>query len=140
MLFPACLPGEHPLDTATKQQNDNDIMEDSLSCPTCGRTYPVENGVAYILPNDLTTVTYGELLESGERLEDALTRIEGQEGERCLHLMELSLNVEYPTYDLHRATAERFEEEETREAFLSLAQAEKGHMRTITKAIRMCVE
>jgi uncharacterized protein YbaR (Trm112 family) len=101
MLFPAGLPGEHPLDTATKQQNDNDIMEDSLSCPACGRTYPVENGVAYILPNDLTTVTYGELLESGERLEDALTRFEGQEGERCFHLMELSRNVEYPMYDLH---------------------------------------
>ncbi|HDR15093.1 MAG TPA: Trm112 family protein [Desulfobacteraceae bacterium] len=59
MLFPTCLPGEHPLDTATTQQNDNDIMEDSLSCPACGRTYPVENGVAYILPNDQTTVTSG---------------------------------------------------------------------------------
>jgi rhodanese-related sulfurtransferase len=28
---------------------------------------------------------------------------------------------------------------ETREAFLSPAQAEKGHMRTITKAMRMCL-
>ncbi len=81
----------------------------------------------------------GELLESGERLEDALARIEDREGDRCLHLMELSLSVEYAAYDLHRAIAERSEEEETREAFWSIAQAEKGHMRTITKAIRMCV-
>ena len=80
----------------------------------------------------------GELLESGERLEDALERIEDQEGDRCLHLMELSLSVEYAAYDLHRAVAERSDEEETREAFWSIAQAEKGHMRTITRAIRMC--
>jgi len=85
----------------------------------------------------------GELLESGERPEDILPedileRIEDQEEDRCLHLMELSLGAEYAAYDLHRAIAERSEEEETREAFWSLAQAEKGHMRTITKAIRMC--
>ena len=80
----------------------------------------------------------GGLLESGESLEDAVERMEDLDGDRCLHLMEMSLNVEYAAYDLHRTIAEQSEEEETREAFWSIAQAEKGHMRTITKAIRMC--
>ncbi len=82
----------------------------------------------------------GELMESGERLEEAVDRVEALEGDRCLDLMEMSLDVEYAAYDLHRTIAERSGEEETREAFWSIAQAEKGHMRTLTQAIRTCGE
>jgi rhodanese-related sulfurtransferase/rubrerythrin len=80
----------------------------------------------------------GELVESGERLEDALQRIEALEGNLCLSLMELSLDVEYSALDLHRTIAEQAADAETRDAFLSIAQAEKRHMRTIAGAIDGC--
>ena len=52
--------------------------------------------------------------------------------------MELSPNVEYSAVDLHRTIAEQTLDAETKDAFLSIAQAEKGHMRTIAKAIDGC--
>ncbi len=63
LVCPACLPGEYPLDTAITRQDGNDIMEGKLSCPACGRTYPVGNGVACILPNDQATRTSGSKYE-----------------------------------------------------------------------------
>ena len=54
--------------------------------------------------------------------------------------MEASLELEYAAYDLHRTIAERSEEKEARNAFWSIAQAEKGHMRAVTRAIRACGE
>jgi rhodanese-related sulfurtransferase/rubrerythrin len=80
----------------------------------------------------------GELVESGESLENALQRVEDLEGNLCLNLMELSLNVEYSAFDLHRTIAEQAVDAETKDAFLSIAQAEKRHMRTIAKAIDGC--
>jgi rubrerythrin len=80
----------------------------------------------------------GELVESGESLENALQRVEALEGNLCLNLMELSLNVEYSAFDLHRTIADKAVDAETREAFLSIAQSEKRHMRVIAKAIGEC--
>ena len=80
----------------------------------------------------------GELVESGESLENALQRVEALEGNLCLNLMELSLNLEYSAFDLHRTIAEKAVDAETREAFLSIAQSEKRHMRVIAKAIDGC--
>jgi rhodanese-related sulfurtransferase/rubrerythrin len=80
----------------------------------------------------------GELVESGESLENALQRVEALEGNLCLNLMELSLNVEYSAFDLHRTIADQAVDAETKEAFLSIAQAEKRHMRIIAKAIDGC--
>jgi rhodanese-related sulfurtransferase/rubrerythrin len=80
----------------------------------------------------------GGLVESGESLETALQRVEALEGNLCLNLMELSLNVEYSAFDLHRTIADKTVDAETKEAFLSIAQSEKRHMRTIAKAIDGC--
>jgi len=80
----------------------------------------------------------GDLIESGESLATALDRVESLEGDLCLNLMELSLNVEYSALDVHRTIAEQAVDTETKDAFLSIAQAEKRHMRTIAKAIDGC--
>lgn len=80
----------------------------------------------------------GEILESGERLKDVVQRVETLEGNLCLNLMEFSLDVEYSALDLHRTIAEKASDAETRDTFLSIAQAEKAHMRTIAKAIGQC--
>ena len=58
LVCPACLPGEYSLEPDIARQDGNDIMEGSLSCPVCGRAYPVEDGVAYILPEDQAMRSY----------------------------------------------------------------------------------
>ncbi|MCP4107941.1 MAG: hypothetical protein GY749_20750 [Desulfobacteraceae bacterium] len=54
--------------------------------------------------------------------------------------MELSLNIEYSAFDLYRTMAEQTEDKEAEKVFLSIAQAEKGHMRTLIKAVSECPE
>jgi rhodanese-related sulfurtransferase len=45
---------------------------------------------------------------------------------------------EYAAFDLYRAMAQQSEHSETREAFLAIAQAEKGHMRALARSIEKC--
>jgi rubrerythrin/rhodanese-related sulfurtransferase len=80
----------------------------------------------------------GEILEGGENLIDILRRAETMEGNACLNLMELALHVENSAFDLYRTMAEQTESEEARDAFLSIAQAEKTHMKDLIDAIGQC--
>ncbi len=80
----------------------------------------------------------GEILEGGDTLEGALRRVAAPEGGRCLHAVELALRIELSAYDLYRGVADRVEAAEAREALLSIAQAEKAHMRTLARAIGHC--
>ena len=80
----------------------------------------------------------GEILEGGQPLENALQQLASIDGDTCMNLIELSLNIEYSAFDLYRSIADRTEEREARKAFLSIAQAEKGHMRALARAIEYC--
>jgi len=80
----------------------------------------------------------GEILEGGQNLEDALAGIEKQPGIGCLNLLEMALTIEYAAYDLYRSMAERTADSTAQQAFLTIAQAEKGHMKSITRAIDQC--
>jgi len=82
----------------------------------------------------------GEILEGGENLTDTLGRAEAMEGNVCMNLIELSLHIENAAFDLYRTMAEQTESQEAREAFLSIAQAEKRHMKTLIDAIGQCDE
>jgi rhodanese-related sulfurtransferase/rubrerythrin len=82
----------------------------------------------------------GEVLEGGERLDDVLRRLEAIEEKVCLSLLEMALDIEYSAYDLYRTMSEQTESEEAKSAFLSIAQAEKAHMRTVAEAISHCPE
>jgi len=82
----------------------------------------------------------GEILEGGENLIDVLRRVEAMEGNLCLNLIELALHIEKAAFDLYRIMAEETENKDAREAFLSIAQAEKGHMRTLIEAVGHCDE
>jgi rhodanese-related sulfurtransferase/rubrerythrin len=79
----------------------------------------------------------GELLEGGTSLTQALARLAEVDSDHCMRLMELALQIEYAAYDLYRAVAEK-SAADAREALLSIAQAEKSHMRLLIKAIGMC--
>jgi rhodanese-related sulfurtransferase/rubrerythrin len=82
----------------------------------------------------------GEVLEGGERLDDVLRRLETIEENVCLTLLEMALDIEYSAYDLYRTMSEQTEIEEAKSAFLSIAQAEKAHMRAVAEAISHCPE
>lgn len=80
----------------------------------------------------------GEILESGEPLQDALNRLSTTASDRCLNILELSLEIEYRAYDLYRNMAEREPDPERRQGFLSIAQAEKKHMQILSRTLAAC--
>ncbi|MFZ0614394.1 MAG: rhodanese-like domain-containing protein [Desulfobacterales bacterium] len=80
----------------------------------------------------------GEILEGGETLDAALGQMHSLTGEACLGLIELALRIEYSAFDLYRTTAARTPAPEVRDALLSIAQAEKAHMRGLIRAIDTC--
>jgi rhodanese-related sulfurtransferase/rubrerythrin len=80
----------------------------------------------------------GDVLEGGLTLEMALKNAADIQGRTCLGLIELALQIEYAAFDLYRAMADQTTAADAREAFLTIAQAEKAHMRSLVKAIETC--
>jgi rhodanese-related sulfurtransferase/rubrerythrin len=80
----------------------------------------------------------GEIIESGEPLQEVLSRLAAATTDRCLNIIELSLEIEYRAYDLYRNMAERETDTERRKTFLAIAQAEKKHMRILSRTLAEC--
>jgi len=77
----------------------------------------------------------GDILEGGEPLADALERLRAIRTDIGLNVLELSLRIEYQAYDLYRSLADRATDGRFRDSLLSIAQAEKTHMRRLNQAI-----
>lgn len=54
LICPACLPAEKPLRPAALTQAGGDVQAGRLECPACNRHYPIEKGVAILLPEPMT--------------------------------------------------------------------------------------
>jgi len=54
LICPACLPAEKPLRAAALTQAGGDVLAGRLECPGCHRLYPIEKGVAILLPDPKT--------------------------------------------------------------------------------------
>jgi rubrerythrin len=80
----------------------------------------------------------GDVLEGGMSLESALKKVAAVQERVCLRLIELALQIEFAAYDLYRTMADRTSRTDAREAFMTIAQAEKGHMRSLARAIEGC--
>jgi rhodanese-related sulfurtransferase/rubrerythrin len=87
---------------------------------------------------DLFAGLSGDILEGGETLETVLEKVESLTDRACLNLIELALRIEYSALDLYRTMAEKTLEPEARDTLLAVAQAEKAHMRVLTRAIETC--
>ena len=80
----------------------------------------------------------GEVLEGGHSLETVRKLLDNPGEDPCLDIVEMAISIEYAAYDLYRNMANRFAETRIREAFLSIAQAEKEHMRIAAEALQFC--
>ncbi|MBW1841062.1 MAG: sulfurtransferase [Deltaproteobacteria bacterium] len=85
--------------------------------------------------DDLYDSLSGEILEGGAKLGDVLGRLESVEENLCLRVIELALHIEYAALDLYRAMAEQSKEETVQKTLLAIAQAEKSHIRLLTRAL-----
>lgn len=80
----------------------------------------------------------GEIIEGGLPLAKAMEALDSQNNQSCMRLFELALKIEYAAYDLYRTLADQTSASDPGQAFLALAQAEKGHMRTLIDAMADC--
>ena len=80
----------------------------------------------------------GNILEGGQPIEAMLNRVDALDGDVCLNLIEISLDIEYAAFDLYRPMAHQATESESHDAFTAIAQAEKGHMKVLANATTHC--
>lgn len=77
----------------------------------------------------------GDILEGGQSFEDACRLLEAAENQGRLAVIDLAMAIEYSAFDLYRNMAENTENAEANSTLLSIAQAEKAHMRALTRAL-----
>ena len=82
----------------------------------------------------------GEILEGGHNFEEICRHLDAVRKHGCAGVIDLAMNIEYSAFELYRTMAERSENSEAQSTFLSIAQAEKAHMRALTRAIDQCPE
>lgn len=76
----------------------------------------------------------GQILEGGQRFEDACRLLEeAADGQDRSAILDLAMSIEYCAFDLYRTMAERADAPEAADTFLSIAQAEKAHMRRLIR-------
>ena len=82
----------------------------------------------------------GEILEGGHNFEETCRHLDAVQEIGCAGVIDLAMSIEYSAFDLYRTMAERSQNSEVQSTFLSIAQAEKAHMRDLTRAIDRCPE
>ncbi len=76
----------------------------------------------------------GDVVEGGKLLADQLSLLDKLQESSPQALLEMILDIEYAAYDLYCAVAEKLRNSGLEETFLTLAQAEKQHMRLAAEA------
>ncbi len=82
----------------------------------------------------------GEILEGGHNFEETCRHLDAVGKQGCVGVIDLAMTIEYSAFELYRSMAERSDNSEARSTFLSIAQAEKAHMRALTRALGQCPE
>ncbi len=82
----------------------------------------------------------GEILEGGHNFEETCRHLDAVRKNGCAGVIDLAMTIEYSAFELYRTMAERSQNSEAQSTFLSIAQAEKAHMRDLTRAIDRCPE
>ncbi len=82
----------------------------------------------------------GDILEGGKGFEEALAAVESLDNSRCLGFAEMALDIEYNAYDLYRNLSLEDRKADEKDAFMTLAEQEKGHIRMIAAKLKDCFE
>lgn len=60
LICPACLPREAPVELEIYESEGNDILSGRMACPLCDRLYPVEEGIAELLPASASQMNHSQ--------------------------------------------------------------------------------
>ena len=82
----------------------------------------------------------GNILEGGQSFEDACRLLEAADNQGSPAVLDLAMAIEFSAFDLYRTMAENTENAEAGSIFLSIAQAEKAHMRALTRGLKILSE
>ncbi|MDD4272720.1 MAG: ferritin family protein [Desulfobacter postgatei] len=92
----------------------------------------VENPVPF---EELYGSLKGDILENGRPLSDVMTDLYANKKVTWTDVIEMALSIEIQAYDLYRTMADRRGQGEAQDAFLSIAQMEKSHMKLVAKML-----
>lgn len=77
----------------------------------------------------------GILIEGGESFDSMISHLDRLADDSDLEIVEMALAIELAAYDLYRNMAHHFVGSDMEKIFLSIAQAEKEHMRLAADAL-----
>ncbi len=77
----------------------------------------------------------GDILENGRPLSEMTADLHANKKMSWTDLIEMALGIEIQAYDLYRTMADRRGQGEAQNAFLSIAQMEKAHMKIVAKML-----
>ena len=77
----------------------------------------------------------GEVLENGQPLREVTANLHANKEIAWTDIIEMALGIEIQAYDLYRTMADRQAQGEAKDAFLSIAQMEKAHMKLVVKLL-----
>ena len=77
----------------------------------------------------------GEILENGRPLSDVTADLYTNKKITWTDVIEMALSIEIQAYDLYRTMADRRGQGEAQEAFFSIAQMEKAHMKLVAEML-----
>ncbi|MCP4747171.1 MAG: sulfurtransferase [Desulfobacteraceae bacterium] len=83
------------------------------------------------------TIT-GDILEGGISMQEALTMLMPTNTHSGMRILETALKIEVSAFDLYRSLANQLPDKAASQTFMTIAQAEKGHMRELINAISKC--
>ncbi|MCG8551606.1 MAG: sulfurtransferase [Desulfobacterales bacterium] len=77
----------------------------------------------------------GDILENGQPLAEVTTALYEKNKIAWTDIIEIALSIEIQAYDLYRTMADRQGQGGAQDAFLSIAQMEKAHMKLVVKML-----
>lgn len=76
-----------------------------------------------------------DILENGQLLSEVTTALHANKKISWTDVVEMALSIELQAYDLYRTLADRLRTGEVQDAFFSIAQMEKAHMKLVAKLL-----
>ena len=84
---------------------------------------------------DIYGALKGDILENGQPISELTAGLHADKSIEWTDVIEIALTIEIQAYDLYRALADRREEGEAKNAFFSIAQMEKAHMKQVAELL-----